>query len=118
MHGSNLLLVGRPFKKDISTDLLALLERVGRNIAYYRAERSLSQVELARKSGVSVTTLNEIETFKPRDMRLSTLFAIARALGIPPVQLMSAAELDLSAKDHATLLKASEAIFRITKKLR
>ncbi|MBI2604908.1 MAG: helix-turn-helix transcriptional regulator [Deltaproteobacteria bacterium] len=110
--------MGRPFKKDISSELLMLLERIGKNIAYYRAERSMSQAELARKSGISATTLNEIETFKPRDMRLSTLYSIARALGIAPVQLMSDADLDLSAKDHATLLKASEAIFRITKKLR
>lgn len=78
----------------------------------------LSQAELARRSKVSITTVNEIETRQFRDVRLSTLSALARTLQIPVVRLLQSPDFDLSSRDQTQLLRASEAIFRITRKLR
>lgn len=110
--------MGRPFRKNVPEDLQELLRCIGKNTVYHRLERSLSQAELARKAGLSTTTLSEIETGKPRDIRLSTLCSIAKALGAKAVELLRESDLDLSSKDQTVLLKASEAILRVAKKLK
>jgi DNA-binding XRE family transcriptional regulator len=48
----------------------------------WRAYRGITQVELARRAGITSTALNKIESGK-RDGRPATRRAIARALAIP-----------------------------------
>lgn len=91
---------------------------MGANIVFHRESGGISQTELARRSKVSLTTIHEIETKRFRDLRLSTLDSIARALKVPIDQLIRTSELDLNRQEEAQLLKASETILRITEKLR
>jgi transcriptional regulator with XRE-family HTH domain len=110
--------MGRPPKTSLPSDLSSLLRVIGANITALREEKGLSQAELARKSQVSTTTLNEVETRQFRDIRLSTLSSLARTLDIPVVRLLQSSDVELQSRDQVQLLKASEAILRITRKLR
>jgi len=53
---------------------------MGTRIAQIRLERDLTQQELATKAGLSMRTIAYAEA--GRDMRTSTLWAIAEALGV------------------------------------
>jgi putative transcriptional regulator len=54
------------------------------------AERSeeLSQSELSRRSGVSLTTVNAIALNKTRQVSLETLDKLCEALGVEPGELL------------------------------
>ncbi len=110
--------MGRPPKSDLPHELGLLLKKIGNNIVALRQEKGLSQAELARRSKVSLTTLNEIESRPFRDIRLSTLFSIARTLEVPVIRLFEFSDIELNSRDQARLLKASEAIVQIARKLR
>lgn len=110
--------MGRPPKKNLPTDLNNALHQIGLNLLDLREDRGLSQSELARQSGVSLTTINEIETRKFRDIRISTLSSLAATLKVPLIEFFRTSDIRLSDQDQARLLKASEAIWRISKKLR
>jgi transcriptional regulator with XRE-family HTH domain len=60
----------------IAARLKALRERVG-----------LSQQELATRAGVSVAMVFQLEQGRRKDVKLTTLVALAEALGIDPGQL-------------------------------
>ena len=110
--------MGRPFKKNLPTELSDALSLIGRNIKYFREEKNLSQAELARKCKISTTRLNELESRPARDIRIATLIAISKSLDVPVISLLSKSNVDLSHRDQEILFKASEDILRITKKLR
>ncbi len=79
----------------------------------------ISQTELSRRSKISLTTINELESRAFRDIRLSTIVSLSEVLKIPVINLFSSSDLDfVIPSDQAQLLKASEALFQITKKLR
>lgn len=80
--------MGRPPKANLPPDLTELLRQIGRNVSALRTRKRFSQTELSRRSKVSLTTINEIETRQFRDIRLSTLSAIARTLGVPVVRVL------------------------------
>lgn len=64
-------------------------KQIGLNIAYYRKIRNLNQLQLAEKIDVSRTHLSNIEAPNvPTSISLETLFRIADALDIPPVNLL------------------------------
>lgn len=109
--------MGRPPKSDLSPKLVKLLQQIGANIAAIRRDQNLAQAELARRAKISLTTLNEIETRRFRNIRLSTLCAIAQALNVSVHQFFMVSDVDLSSRDRQQLLQASESILRITKKL-
>ena len=109
--------MGRPPKKTLPADLNEILNQVGSAIQYYRERKGISQAELARLAEVSNTTLNEIETRKFRDIRLSTLLQISDALDVSLHQLFLKSDIDLHRRDQTQLLKASETISRIARKL-
>lgn len=48
----------------------------------------LSQSELSRRSGISATTINAMVLNKTKQVSLSTLDAISKALGIEPGELI------------------------------
>lgn len=110
--------MGRPPKKNLSPDLKEWLKVIGSNLTEIRESKEMSQAELARKAKVSHTTVNEIETRRFRDIRLSTLTSLARALGVSPMDLLGRSSLQMPRKDTARFLKASEEIERIIRKVR
>ena len=110
--------MGRPVKTNLSDDLLETLQRIGRNISAARSEKGISQAELARQAKISTTTLNEIESRQCRDIRVSTLSAIAAALDVSVGKLFASSDIDLSSRDQAQLLKASEVILKISRKIK
>lgn len=61
-------------------------KRLGLNIAYYRKEKGLSQIELAEKNDISRTHMSRIETADCA-VSLDVAFDICDALGIGPSQL-------------------------------
>lgn len=110
--------MGRVPKNNLAKRFSDVLQQIGLNIRYHRQEKNLTQAELARRAGISNTTLNEIETRQFRDIRLSTLSALAQALDVPLIHLIRDSDVEISSRDHATLLKATESILRITQRLR
>jgi putative transcriptional regulator len=81
------------------------------------ADPSLTQSELARRSGVSVVTINAIANNKTGRVDLSTLDALSKALGCQPGDLIerdSRARPDSKYvdKDDAPAKKLLEAAFR------
>jgi transcriptional regulator with XRE-family HTH domain len=110
--------MGRPTKDSLPKDLSQLLHQIGSNISAIREDRELSQAALARHAHVSITTVNEIETRKSRDIQLSTLTSIARVLNVEVAQLLQGSDVELNSRDQEQLLKASDALLRITRKLR
>ena len=110
--------MGRPPKSSLPSELEDLLQAIGANLCEIRRENGISQAEMARRAKVSLTTVNEIETRQFRDVRLSTLIALASVLHVPVTRFMAATDLDLSDSDQARLLKASDTLLRITRKLR
>ena len=110
--------MGRPTKDSLPKDLSQLLQQIGNNISVIREDRELSQAALARQAQVSITTVNEIETRKSRDIQLSTLTSIARVLNVEVAQLLQGSDLELNSRDQEQHLKASDTLLRITRKLR
>jgi putative transcriptional regulator len=49
---------------------------------------AISQSELARKSGVSIVTVNAIVNNRTEQVRLDTLDALCKALGVEPGELL------------------------------
>jgi transcriptional regulator with XRE-family HTH domain len=85
----------------------------------HREKLGLSQAELARRSKISLTTLNELESRSFRDIRLSTLVALSQNLKLPVAALFYESDLDFaSSSDQAQFLKASETLSHITKKIK
>mgnify|MGYP002769076512 CR=1 FL=1 len=50
-------------------------------LKHYREEQGMTQAELSEKSSVARTVISYIETNKEVDVKLSTLSALANALG-------------------------------------
>jgi transcriptional regulator with XRE-family HTH domain len=61
-------------------------KRLGLNIAYYRKERGLSQMQLADAANISRTHMSRIEN-NDCAVSLDAIFSIAKALEVPVVKL-------------------------------
>lgn len=59
---------------------------VGRNIKAQRKRRSLTQEELGHRAGLHAVEVGRAER-GVRDMRVSTVFKLARGLDVPPMEL-------------------------------
>ncbi len=60
--------------------------KLGLNIAYYRKERGLSQIQLADEVDISRTHMSRIEN-NDCAVSLDVIFSIAKALDVPVVKL-------------------------------
>ena len=60
--------------------------KLGLNIAYYRKERNLSQIQLADKIDISRTHMSRIEN-NDCAVSLDVIFSVAKALNIPVYKL-------------------------------
>lgn len=56
---------------------------IGDHIGRIRRERALTQEQLAERAGISVETIGKLERNERTSARMSTLAAVARALGVP-----------------------------------
>ena len=61
-------------------------KKLGLNIAYYRKEQGLSQIQLADKIDISRTHMSRIEN-NDCAVSLDVIFSIAKALNIPVAKL-------------------------------
>jgi transcriptional regulator with XRE-family HTH domain len=68
----------------------AFMKALGAEIRSWRGRRNLSREELARRAGISATTMGRIEREGPVDV--SHTWAIADVLGIPLATLVERAE--------------------------
>ena len=59
-----------------------MTETLGERIRQERLRYGMSQVELARRIGISKTAMNQIESGETEDPRVSRLRAIADILGV------------------------------------
>ncbi len=109
--------MGRPPKSAIDPDLSRLLQTIGGNITDLRKAHGITLAELSARSKVSISTLNEIEKRRFRDIRLSTIAAIAKVFAVPVIQLLLGSDIKLKSSDRTRLLRASEDILRISRKL-
>src|SRR5262245_31590975 len=80
------------------------LSAFGRRVKALREQAGLSQQELATKAGLSLSVEFQIEQGKKRDPKLSTLLALAEALGKEAGQLVD--ELTRPAGGRSTEKKA------------
>lgn len=61
-------------------------KKLGLNIAYYRKERGLSQLQLAEAVDISRTHISRIEN-NDCAMSLDVIFSIAKVLQVPALRL-------------------------------
>lgn len=66
----------------------SILKKLAKQIIKYRKERELTQEELSSKTGISRSSIAMIETAK-RDITISKLSKIAKALGVTLSELLS-----------------------------
>lgn len=72
----------------ISQDMANLNQRFGDRVRKLREHKKMSQLVLAQKSGLDLTTINEIENGN-RDPMLKTIWKIANALDIKLSELFN-----------------------------
>ncbi|MEW2445417.1 helix-turn-helix domain-containing protein [Micromonospora marina] len=61
---------------------------IGDHVARLRRQSTLTQEQLAERAGVSVETVRKLEQGERRSARMSTLHALARALGVATTALL------------------------------
>lgn len=62
---------------------MKLIERIGQNLKKARIDKELSQHELSRRSGVSLSIINWIECGKRDNITIKTLERILKILEVP-----------------------------------
>jgi transcriptional regulator with XRE-family HTH domain len=67
------------------------MQTISDRVRELRRARGLDQRELAARAGVSMQTISNLETGRLRDLKVSTLSALARSLGVSPAELLSPA---------------------------
>jgi transcriptional regulator with XRE-family HTH domain len=66
---------------------MTLAQKFGTNLRHERARRRLSQLDLSRRAGVSVSYVSMLERHR-RSPPLGTLEKLARALKVAPTSLL------------------------------
>lgn len=65
---------------------------IGRRINGLRTGAGVTLQDLSNRAGVSISVLSKLESGKIADPRISTVFALARALGVAGEELVREAE--------------------------
>ncbi len=97
--------------------LVRFVSHIGKMLRHYREEAGLSQNKLAKVSGVSISTINEIENCVVNDMRFSTVMTLARFLEVDPLKLIVPSDLELPDEDKKDFRVAVKILDRINKRL-
>ena len=74
------------------------LKSVGKNVRSLRNSKKLSQAMLAKRAGVPARYIGKIEN-EPVNLTLTTIHALAKALGVTPVRLLNEPPRPQSADD-------------------
>lgn len=105
-------------KKNYNDKVLThLVNTVGKMLTYYREDAGYSQNALSKKSGVAISTINEIENRTVNDIRLSTISTLSKTLGIEPLKMMVGSRLKVSEADKKAFKKAVTVLNDIDKRL-
>ena len=97
--------------------LAILVKNVGKMLRFYREEAGLSQNQLSKQSGVSISTINEIENFNVNDVRLSTVCTLSKHLDIAPLLLITPSNMQISDNDIKAFKAACKALNKIKSRL-
>lgn len=97
--------------------LVKIIDYIGKMIRRYREEAELSQNKLAKLSGVSVSTINEIENCVVNDVRFSTVTTLAKHLGVDPLKLIVPGNFVLNEDDRKEFRSAIKILDRINSRL-
>jgi transcriptional regulator with XRE-family HTH domain len=79
------------------------MSRLARNIEYWREQRGMSQAALSAKAGLASSAVNDILKTPDRSPRLTTVEALAKALGISIWQLIESGETPVEGDDPPEL---------------
>ena len=102
-------------------ELSEVIRKVSYQVRKHREQEEISQSELSRRSGVSQTTINEIENGVSTDLQLSTLVQLAKAMKVSLLALLSETDLVLTDPDRKEFLRAAEEMersFKVMDRLR
>jgi len=88
-----------------------MVEEVGERLARLMELKGMNQSELARRSGVSRTHINKVISGERRKLRLTTVAALARGLGVR-------AEIFLASDDSEWLYMSNHIFEGVLKELR
>jgi len=97
--------------------LVRLVGHVGKMLRYYREQAGLSQNKLAKLSGVSISTINEIENCVVNDVRFSTVTTLAKYLEVDPLKLIVPGNFHLSEDDKKDFRMAIKTLDRINRRV-
>lgn len=113
--------MGRLRKQYNIRELNELASNVAYKVRLLREKEGISQSELARRSSVSHSTINEFENSIATDIQFSTVCQLAKGLKKKFFDLISASDLELTDPDRKEFLKATDDIekgFRVLDRLR
>ncbi len=99
--------------KEYPTEIVALYRHLARNVRALRKERELSQRQLAQVVGMNQSTINELENDVVRDMRLTTVGKLARALGVGIVDLLAPKGFSVSVEQKKEFKRALDSLKKI-----
>lgn len=108
--------VPRLKKQYRNTALSKIVAHVGAMLRYYREECKISQNKLSKVSGVSISTINEIENCVVNDIRLSTISTLAQYLEIDPLKLMAPSNIQFSDDDRKDFQIAVKLLNKVSKR--
>lgn len=86
-------------------------------LRYYREQAGLSQNKLSKLSGVSISTINEIENLVVNDVRVSTITTLAYYLKIDPLKLIVPGNFRLSKDDKSDFHAVVKTLDRINRRI-
>lgn len=86
-------------------------------LRFYREKAGLSQNKLSKLSGVSISTINEIENLIVTDVRLSTISTLAQFLNVEPLHLIAPGNFKLNEDDKKDFRVAVKTLDRLNKRL-
>lgn len=79
----------RKEKSDNDTVLKELLVNLSKNLIKHRKQQGLTQLQLASKANLVISTVSELERGNAGDIRLSTVTALAKVFEIDdPLKLL------------------------------
>lgn len=91
------------------TDAIAV--KVGQRLRELRKAKGWTQVELAEKADLNAKFLGELENGR-RDVRLTTISRLAKALKVEAAQLLTFSTADVTISDIQAMIRSRDEAFR------
>ena len=93
------------------------MSTIAKNLQSLRKEAGLSQTKLSKLSGVAASTINEIENLVVKDIRLSTISALAKILEVEPLEVITPSSFDFKNEEKEEFQQALKTLMKISKKM-